>query len=174
MRTLICATIALCGVLASVRASAEPLPCVPAPPGHTQPWSHNSQVLSSFPADNPRPVFVGAFADPDRRYRLHLWRDAAGVFGELLSPVLEADSPTSRLYDATLVPKQNALGFAARFPSRPVSFEGKLDGRQLRGTMTEAGRQQRVTLTKTPGEDYDDLYVSRAQFDCAMVLFRRY
>ncbi len=173
MRTLLFVAIACFGVTLASEA-AEPLPCVPAPLGHTQPWTHNHQVLSSYPADNPQPVFVGAFADPDRNYRLHLWRDAAGVFGELLSPVLEADSPTSRLYDASLVPKQNAVRFAARFPSRRIAFEGKLDSHQLRGTMTEAGRQARVDLRKMPGEDYDSLYVSRAQFDCAVVLFRRY
>ena len=175
MHTLIVVIVAsLCCVLSSEAARAEPLPCIPAPAGHTQPWSHNAQVLSSYPADHPRPVFVGAFADPDRKYRLHLWRDAAGVFGELMSPILEADSPASRLYETTFAPKQNTLRFAARFPSRPVSFEGKLDGRRLSGTVTEAGRQAQVVLIKTPGEDYEDLYVSRAQFDCAMVLFRRY
>jgi len=175
MRTLLFVTIALlCAAFASNAAQTEPLPCVPAPLGHTQPWSHNSAVLSSYRADNPQPVFAGAFADPERNYRLHLWRDATGVFGELLSPVLDADSPTSRLYDATFVPKQNTLRFGARFPSRHISFEGELGRHQLRGIMTEAGRQARITLTKMPREDDDSLYVSRAQFDCAMVLFRRY
>lgn len=79
--------------------TAAPLACLPADPEDPAPWEHNHRVLSSFPADRPKPQFLGRFSDDDRRYELHLWRDRSGVFGEWLSPVLDADSPVSRPYE---------------------------------------------------------------------------
>ncbi len=43
--------------------------------------------------DRPAPLFLGGFADANGDYELPLWRDSRGIFGELLHPVLEADSP---------------------------------------------------------------------------------
>jgi hypothetical protein len=50
----------------------------------------------------------------------------AGIFGELLSPVLDADSPTSRLYNPHLDPRTRAFDFVARFSGGERRFEGAL------------------------------------------------
>src|SRR5438045_3850638 len=90
------ACVALIGAVPA--RAAEPLACVPAAATDPSPWVHNQQVLDSFPSDVPPPLFLGRFGS-SRAHELHLWQDAAGLFGEWLSPVLDADSPTSRLYD---------------------------------------------------------------------------
>lgn len=75
--------------------------CVVADKNDREPWEHNNRVLAQFPPDEPLPVFMGRFVAPDASYELDLWRDRVGVFGQWVSPVLDADSPISRLYDLT-------------------------------------------------------------------------
>lgn len=150
-----------------------PLPCVRAKHGDSQPWVHNVEVLESIPADNPKPRYLGAFRDKHWDYQLELYRDSKGVFGELLSPVLDADSPDSRLYDAFFDPKLGALRFEAHFPHGDLQFSGTLRMRTVSGIVTRDGRRERVVLrrVKLPSEDSS---TSRDQFDCAMILFNRY
>lgn len=160
-----------CGVVAA-QTKPVPLPCVPAKQGDTRPWNHNTTILDSYSSDNSK-RYIGAFRDKGRNYQLQIYRDLDGVFGELLSPLLEADSPNSRLYDTFFDPKVGTLRFEARFPSGILKFTGVLRSRVVRGTIMQNGRTQTVILrrVKLPVEDS---YVSRAQFDCAMILFHRY
>jgi hypothetical protein len=145
---------------------------LPAQQGDTQPWIHNTAILGSYPGDKSK-RHLGAFRDKGRNYELQIHRDTNGVFGELLSPVFEADSPVSRLYETFFDPKDGTLRFKARFPFGNLQFTGVLRGRVVRGTVTQNGRTQTVILrrVKLPSEDG---YTSRAQFDCAMILFHRY
>jgi hypothetical protein len=157
----------------------SPLPCVPPPLGDSTPWVAAARVLASFPPTSPPPTFVGGFADRNREYELHLWRDATGLFGEILSPVLEADSPTSRLYDTRYDPGSGAATFSARFPDGERRFELVVRTDDVSGSVDRAGAHASVALTKLAGDRMhgvtpDRSYTSRAQFDCAMVLFHRF
>jgi hypothetical protein len=156
-----------------------PLPCVPPPPGDSAPWVAAARILASFPPATPAPAFVGVFADKDGKYELHLWRDATGLFGEILSPVLEADSPPSRLYDTRYDPGSGAATFSARFPDGEQRFELVLWAGEVSGKVDHAGAHSTVVLQKIAGDHVhgvtqDRSYTSRDQFDCAMVLFRRF
>jgi hypothetical protein len=163
--------------LATVQ-SGTPLPCVPASSDDPQPWVHNSRVLGSFPPDVPRPQFLGRFRDSSSEHELHLWRDSTGIFGELLSPVLDADSPVSRLYDTHLNAKSGAVSFAARFRDAEQRFDGRIRGNVIRGTVKRFGKSETLVLRKPrsapPGEALQESVTSRAQFECQMILFRRY
>jgi hypothetical protein len=155
-----------------------PLRCVPAARDDGAPWIWNSRILESFPPDAPTPRFVGAFGDSGTEYELHLWRDAKGVFGQLLSPVLDADSLTSRLYKPHFDDRTGTLSFVAHFPDAERQFTGRLRPDSLTGTIVSAARTQTVVLrrlreTSVHGAPHDS-YTSRAQFDCAMILFRTY
>ena len=165
------------GVNAAARAqSPAPLPCVPASAGDSQPWVHNARVLQSFPPDIPQPRFLGSFASANSQYELHIWRDAAGIFGELLSPVLDADSPTSRLYELHYDATSGALSFIARFPDTH-SFDGRLGSNAVSGRIVGGGKSEAVMLRKVDPGPRDAPWAevtSRAQFVCQMILFRRY
>ena len=165
--------------VAAPTSAMAPLRCVTAPPGDPEPWTHNSRVLSSFPPVEPAPVFLGAFRDEESMYELQLWRDQQGVFGELLSPVLDADSPTSRLYDAVLVVPSNDLSFEARTSGGNLRFSGRLEKASIRGAFTFNKQTGDVVLKRLPpnethGAVGQQTYASRAQFECEMTLFRRY
>jgi hypothetical protein len=155
----------------------EPLPCVRAARDDGKPWEHTSRVLASFPPDTPVPRFLGSFSDRTSDYELHLWRDARGIFGELVSPVSrDGDPPTSRLYEPHFNAASGAFTFIA-FPDE-LTFSGQLRRNTLSGTFKRGTRSSRVVLRKpTPDSSEDllaDFYTSRAQFDCAMILFHRY
>jgi hypothetical protein len=153
--------------------------CTPAERSDTHPWDHNYSVLAAFPPDVPLPVFRGRFGDSNRAYELDLWRDRAGVFGQWMSPVLDADSPVSRLYNLTFDAKSGAIRFETRIPGSEQRFDGVLRADVVRGTSTLlGGKKETIELRKLPldslGMALRDGTTSRAQFDCEMVLFRRY
>ena len=160
----------------SALAQTTPLPCTPAKQGDTQPWIHNSKVLDSFPKDNLLPRFVGEFRDKNWSYEIELYQDAQGVvFGEFSSPVLEADSPTSRLYDAVFDSRTGALQFNSRFRDRQLQFSGVLRGRVIEATIIQNNRREKVILKRVKSSNDDEvLFTSRAQFDCAMTLWHRF
>ena len=161
---------------AAVAQVPGPLPCVPARPGDSQPWVHNGRILQSFPPDLPQPRFLGRFATAELQYELHLWRDSSGVFGELLSPVLDADSPISRLYDTQFDEKTGALSFSARFPDTQL-FDGRLRSKSITLKVVRGGKSEVVVLKKLRPGPYGAALQgvkSRAQFECEMTLFRRY
>ena len=103
-----------------------------------------------------------------------LYRDTKGFFGELHSPVLEADSPTSRLYNVAFDSKGGTLQFQARFRDGDILFSGSLRGPIVRGNVTRNGRTERVLLRRLRRYEFSWPYRSRAQFDCDMTLNRRY
>jgi hypothetical protein len=152
-------------------AKRIPLPCVTSKRGDTHPWDHNAEVLSSYPPEAPR--YLGSFRDKAWDYELQLYRDAKGLFGELLSPVLESDSPDSRLYDVVFDPKVGTLRFGARFRDGQLHFTGVLHNGVVRGTITRDSRSENVILRRVR-ISAEDPYTSRAQFECAMTLFHRY
>jgi hypothetical protein len=155
-----------------------PVACAPAAANDPAPWVGNAALLKQFPPEVPRPQFLGAFGDRNQQYEIHLWQDRGGVFGEALHPVLEADSPVSRLYDARFDSRTGALSFATRFPSDPWTFTGTLgsaiSGTVFRGDLLILVMLRPLTASERHGIADEDTYVSRAQFDCAMVLFRRF
>ena len=165
------------GLNAAARAqSPAPLPCVPAPAGDFQPWVHNVRVLQSFPPDIPQPRFLGRFASANSQYELHIWRDTAGIFGELLSPVLDADSPSSRLYNLHFDAKSGTLSFTARFPDTHA-FDGHLRSSGVTGRIVRGDKSEAIILRRVRPGSLDAALrgvTSRAQFDCQMILFRRY
>lgn len=167
-----------CFAAATATQGSEPLACVPARSDDPAPWTWNSRILASFRADTPKPEFVGAFGDDRSRHELHLWRDSKGVFGELRSPVLAADSPTSRLYDPRFEPKTGTVDFTARFKDGERRFAGTLRPDSVTGTLQHAGRGEPVTWQRLRADRAhgatSDFYTSRAQFECAMILFRRH
>ncbi len=174
---ILCSFILLlgCSVFAQQLSQATPLPCTRAKQGDTQPWVHNSKVLDSFPSENPLPRFIGAFRDKNWSYWLKLYQNAKGVFGELSSPVLDADSPTSRLYDATFDSRSGALQFSSHFRDGELQFTGVLRGRVIGATLIQNNRSEKVTLKRVRHHDDNEVsYTSRAQFDCAMTLWRRF
>ncbi len=168
------------GILPAATAPAlsGPLSCVAAPHDDPAPWIWRARILASFPPDTPRPEFLGGFRDKNSRYELHLWRDAQGIFGELLSPILEADSPASRLYDARFDGKTETVSFTARFPDGERRLAGRLGADSLTATIEHANHSDKIILRKLPINQVhgvsDGAYSSRAQFECAMILFRSY
>lgn len=166
-----------CNVLAQQPSQANSLPCTPAKQGDTQPWVHNSKVLASFPKDNPLPRLIGTFRDKNRSYMLDLFQDAKGLFGELSSPVLDADSPTSRLYDIAFDSRTGTLQFSSRFQDGQLQFNGILRGRKIEATVTRNNRAEaeKATLKRVRFfADGEVPFTSRAQFECAMTLWRRF
>jgi len=155
---------------------SSPLPCTTEKRDPTQPWVHNAAVLSSFPKDKPLPRYIGAFRDRRRVYQIVLFEDGKGIFGELLSPVLDADSPTSRLYDAHYKKPSGVLDFSVKLRNQRLLFSGVFRGRVVRGTFVQNDRKEKVTLKRINWNDNDQelAYTSRAQFECAMILFGRY
>jgi hypothetical protein len=153
----------------------NPLPCTTEGRDPSRPWDHNHKVLDSFPKDDPLPSFVGMFRDRNQDYMLDLYQDSKGVFGELSSPVLDADSPTSRLYDVTFDSRTGSLQFTARFYDGQLEFSGILHKRTIKATVIRNNRSERVTLKrKRHSSDEEILFTSRAQFECAMKLGRRF
>ena len=174
---ILCSFILLlgCNVFAQQLPQATPLPCTPTKQGDTQPWVHNSKVLDSFPKDNPLPRLIGTFRDKNRSYMLDLYQNAKGIFGELSSPVLDADSPTSRLYDVAFDSRTGALQFSSRFRDGQLQFNGILRGRTIEATVTRNNRAEKVTLKRVRFFADDEVpFTSRAQFECAMTLWRRF
>ena len=160
--------------------AAEPLACVPARGDDPEPWTWNSRILASFRPDTPKPEFVGAFGDDRSQYELSLWRDSKGVFGELRSPVLEADSPTSRLYDPHFDPKTGTVDFTVRFNDGERRFAGTLRSDSVTGIVQHAGHGEPVAWQRVRANGAasrnraSDFYTSRAKFECATILFRRH
>jgi len=153
----------------------SPLQCTTDGRDPSQPWVHNGNVLESFPKDDPLPSFLGMFRDKNQNYMLDLYQDSNGIFGELSSPVLDADSPTSRLYDVTFDSRNGSLQFTARFYDGQLRFNGILHKRTIKATMIRNNRSERVTLKrKRHSSDDEVLFTSRAQFECAMKLWRRF
>lgn len=157
----------------SVLTEPGHLPCSVVGADPSKPWEHNHKVLSSYPPDSPLPEFIGRFRDRNWNYELDLYRDAKSIFGEISSPVLEADSPTSRLYGLSFVPLKGTLQFTA-FLNHLLQFDGFLQSGVIKGKVTQYGRTETVTLRKLKMSDENSWIHSRAQFDCAMKLFRRY
>lgn len=153
-----------------------PLPCTKDGRDPSQPWVHNAKVLESFPKDNPLPRYVGAFRDKNWKYQVILYQDAKDVFGVLLTPVLDADSPTSRLYDASFDSRSGALQFRAKVGNGQLLLSGVLSERIIQATITQHNRNEKVTLKRIKWHDDDGevAYTSRAQFDCAMILYGRF
>ena len=152
--------------------------CVPAPVNDPAPWEWISRVLDSFPHDVPGPTWAGSFGDAHQLYQLDLWRDSAGIFGEFRNPVLEADSPTSRLYDVQFDPASGALEFRVRVPVDDTWFSGTLRNDSVTGTLryrdvSEAVQWRRLPDVSPPNSSHD-FYWSRAKFECAMTLWHRY
>ena len=91
---------------------------------------------------------------------------------------MDADSPTSRLYDPRLDPKTGAVSFTVRFKDGERHFTGTLRSDSVTGTLQHAARGERVTMRKLRANNVhgatNDSYISRAQFECAMILFRRH
>jgi len=173
---LVCGTFLMLSFSALAQSglpSSTPLPCTPSKLGDTAPWNHNVEVLSSFPKDSYPPRMIGTFRGKKEDYWLFLFEDEKGVFGYLLSPVLEADSPTSRLYDAVLDRNKGTLQFSAKFSDGRRRFNGLLSNNSVKGTFTNSTWTDTVVLKKRKSPWSED-YVSRAQFDCGMILFRRY
>jgi len=149
--------------------------CVPAATADPAPWNWTSRVLNSFPPDVPGPAWAGSFGDAHHLYQLDLWRDSKGVFGEFRHPVLEADSPTSRLYDVQFNPASGALEFRVRVPIEDTWFSGTLRSDSVAGILRYGDVAEVVQWRRRP--DYNathDIWLSRAHFDCAMTLWHRY
>ena len=165
------------GILPAASESEVPS-CIAPPLDDPAPWIWRARILASFPPDAPRPKFLGGFRDKNSQYELHLWRDTPGIFGQLLSPVLEADSPASRLYDAHFDGKTGAIGFMVRFDDGERRFMGRLDYNNVTITTEHAARGEKIVLQKLQADRVHGVtaesYTSRAQFQCAMVLFGRY
>lgn len=166
------------GVLAPAFA-AEPARCEAAAPNDSEPWIHNARILSAYPPASPLPRFLGAFGNSAKTFELQLWQDRDGVFGQLLHPVLDADSPSSVLHQASWNPKTGQARFTALFPQAVIRFKGALTQKAFRGTASREGRTQAIDLRKLrPAEAHGapdrSQYRSRAQFNCAMALFHRY
>ena len=89
--------------------------------------------------------------------------------------MLEADSPTSRLYDAVFDSRTGALQFNSRFRDRQLQFSGVLRGRVIEATIIQNNRREKVILKRVKSSNDDEvLFTSRAQFDCAMTLWHRF
>lgn len=133
-----------------VVSQTTPLLCTTENRDPSQPWVQNSKVLDSFPKDNPLPRFFGTFSDKNsKNYMLDLYQDAKGVFGELSSPVLDADSPTSRLYDVAFDSRTSSLHFGATFFDGQLQFSGILRGRVFEATVTRNNRTKSYFEKKT-------------------------
>lgn len=157
-------------------ADKPEFPCVRAEKGDSEPWIHNVKVLDSFPPDNPLPRYLGAFRDKDWEYQLILYQDKNGVFGELLSPVLEADSPASVIHETAFDAKSGTLKFSAQAQGGKLQFDGILRGREIKASITLHNINEKIVLKRikwTDDEAPEFSYKSRAEFDCAMFLYRR-
>lgn len=163
-----------CVVASHAWSQANPLPCSMKGSDPLQPWIHKSKVLDSFPKDNPLPRFLGTFRDRNQKYMLDLYRDSQGIFGELSSPIFDADSPTSRLYDASFDSHTKALQFLAKFPDGELRFRGVLQGNAIQATVEQNDRTLKANLKRKRNTNTGFLFSSRAQFECAMTLWRRF
>ena len=110
--------------------------------------------------------------DADDVFRLQLWHDAQGFFGELSSPVLDADSPTSRLYDVNWNPTLRRLEFVARPGGGTVRIVGVLSKLKFRLSQATPWSEEGLVLRRR--DEPLTEWKSRAQFECAMTLFRRW
>jgi hypothetical protein len=160
--------------------AATPLHCEPAPVGDSRPWIHTRRVLNSFRPDIPAPRFAGAFAGagPSLDYEIHLWRDSKGIFGELLSPVLDADSSSGQLLDVQFDGKSGRLTFTARVRGEEHKFAGRLRPRTMKGVFTYRGVDETIVLRRLGAEEGHGVppstsWVSRDQFACAMMMWGR-
>jgi hypothetical protein len=148
------------------------LPCVPADGSDGQPWVHHSRVLESFPTVIPAPTVLGSFMDRDGEYWLSLWRDELGYFGELSSPVLEVDSPSSRLRNTHWNSETRELRFVAAPGGVQMRVVGVLyEDRFVVSQISGEEVHDVVLLKQTAMAIYD--WRSRAQFECAMKMWRR-
>jgi hypothetical protein len=111
-------------------------------------------------------------------YQLDLWRDSQGIFGEFRNPVLEADSPTSRLYDVRFDSASGKLEFRVQVPVEDTWFSGTLRHDSVAGTLRYRDVTEELVWRRRPDIDPanagDEFYTSRAQFECAMTLWHRY
>jgi hypothetical protein len=170
---VVCGSVLLLGFSAS--AQTTPLPCTPAKQGDTQPWTHNSKVLNSFPRDKQLPRFIGTYRDKNKSYMLDLYQDAKGIFGELSSPVFDADSPTSRLYDVAYNSQTGKLKFNSRFADGNLQFNGVLRGGIIEANVTRGDSNEKATLKRVkPSDAHSGSFKSQAEFECAMTLWRRF
>lgn len=156
-------------------SQTTPLPCTTESLDPSQPWFQKSKILDSFPKDDPLPRFMGGFRDKNSNYMLNLYQDAKGVFGELSSPMREADSPASRLYDVDFNPQTGSLDLGAKFFSGQLHFSGILHGRVIEATVTRNNNTEKVTLKRKGNSANEEMvFTSRPQFDCAMTLWHRF
>jgi hypothetical protein len=163
---------AIAGTALAPAASADQLPCVPAARTDGQPWVHRSRVLESFPQVSPAPTAVGTYQDKDGEFSLALWRDEHGYFGELSSPVLDADSPTSRLRDVAWRAGTRELRFAASPGGVELRMAGTLVRHGYVVSQLSGKPVHGLVLRKAPHSSMYD-WRSRAQFECAMKLWAR-
>jgi hypothetical protein len=152
--------------------------CARAPADDPEPWKWDSRLLASFPPDVPTPAWVGSYGDAHQMYQLDLWRDSQGIFGEFRNPVLEADSPTSRLYDVRFDSASGKLEFRVQVPVEDTWFSGTLRHDSVAGTLRYRDVTEELVWRRRPDIDPanagDEFYTSRAQFECAMTLWHRY
>lgn len=137
-----------------------------------QPWVHHSRVLESFPEVIPAPAVVGSFQDRDGQFWLRLCRDEQGYFGELASPILEADSPTSRLRSLRWSAGTRELSFAAAPRGVEFQVDGILEEDRFVVARVSGKTVRGLVLLKEQKTSMSDGR-SRAQFECAMELWRR-
>ena len=154
------------------RVAVAQLPCVRADRLDGQPWVHHSRVLESFPEVIPAPTVVGSFQDRDGQFWLRLWRDEQGYFGELASPILEADSPTSRLRNLRWSAETRELSFAAAPTGVEFRMDGILEEDRFVVARVSGKTVHGLVLLKEP-QTWMSNWKSRAQFECAMELWRR-
>jgi hypothetical protein len=112
--------------------------------------------------------------DGQKLYGLTLWHDAIGFFGEFSSPILEADSPTSRLYDTQYTAATRTLTFRAKFADGERYVSGVISDIGFVGSVRVGSSREPLVLKRVKEVFGGNGYVSRAQFDCAMDLYRRY
>lgn len=105
--------------------------------------------------------------------RRNTWRDAQGFLGDLLSPVLEVDSPSAQLLDVQFGPKSGSLTFIARVRGKEHAFVGPLRRSALKGVFTYQGVSETIVLQKVgPNEHHgvpaSSAWASREHFACAL------
>lgn len=148
------------------------MPCSPAAPNDPQPWVYESSVLNSFRLEIPAPQYVGDFLDQGSYYWLTLWRDERGFFGSLASPVVDQDSPSAPIKNVQWVPITKVLRFTAS-PSVKVEMIGVLTATEFRVTNITGGFSSEFPVLLFEDKQEGAEWRSRAQFECAMKMWRR-